>query len=182
MHSIKLVGHPGPVTRLLSCTKARGLQACPVPQCLIVVAGPAGAYAAVGCRVAAVPPTACRGAPSDIHLQESWEALDAADRELAATLPIATHWAPSYSIHPRTGDRECLCWAGFAGARDAAVTIVMPVPPPPVCPTPILPQTDYPGINKPVAVADWLANTEVCSWRCMACWLHVPLFCMATAP
>lgn len=28
VHSIKLVGHPGPVTRLLSCTKARGQRAC----------------------------------------------------------------------------------------------------------------------------------------------------------
>ncbi|KAI7838943.1 hypothetical protein COHA_007303 [Chlorella ohadii] len=57
-------------------------------------------------------------------MQGDWEALDESDRDLAASLPVTTHWAPSYSVHPRTGDV-------------------------------------YPGINKPVAVIDWLANTEV---------------------
>ncbi|KAL4441065.1 hypothetical protein ABPG77_010496 [Micractinium sp. CCAP 211/92] len=54
--------------------------------------------------------------------QERWEKLPEADRAYIHEVP--THWAPSYSHHPRTGD-----W--------------------------------YTGINKPVAMADWLAKTEV---------------------
>lgn len=54
---------------------------------------------------------------------EDWERLPQADRELEFE-GVATHMAPSYSVHPRTGDV-------------------------------------YPGINKPVAVIDWLAHTDV---------------------
>lgn len=121
VHSIQMVGHPGPVTRLLSCTKASGRGACPVPHAVLVCGG-------LPCRCmhcrwmpqlcCSLPSNACRCAPTCVtctYMQEAWEALDIADRELAATLPVATHWAPSYSIHPRTGDRECLCWAGVCG-------------------------------------------------------------------
>ncbi|KAL4451469.1 hypothetical protein ABPG75_007131 [Micractinium tetrahymenae] len=54
--------------------------------------------------------------------RETWEKLPEADRAYVDEVP--THWAPSYSHHPRTGD-----W--------------------------------YTGINKPVAMADWLAKTDV---------------------
>lgn len=42
-------------------------------------------------------------------LQEDWDALEQPDKDLAATLPLETHWAPSYSVHPRTGDCACCC-------------------------------------------------------------------------
>lgn len=39
---------------------------------------------------------------------EAWEAFPAADKAIDAELGIRTHVAPSYSVHPRTGDGTSL--------------------------------------------------------------------------
>ena len=99
--------------------------------------------------------------------QEDWDALDQADRDLAASLPLETHWAPSYTVHPRTGDCACLCacvagaalqLCSCAGATEERRRLLEQGLPSPV---PIRSPADYPGINKPVAVADWLASKQV---------------------
>lgn len=144
-----------------------------------------------------------------------WEKLPEADRAYIHEVP--THWAPSYSHHPRTGDCEsplpaalrrkrlpCVLlghvWSrarGYIGAMGQAAASLachtddamdcassapsgqapgharhqpdpQPKPnlllcPPLVAtprPTPLA-AAGYTGINKPVAMADWLAKTEV---------------------
>lgn len=91
---------------------------------------------------------------------EDWEELGEADKRLADTLPIRTHTAPSFTVHPRTGDSEgALTEAPRACAKHALPPVNSSHAPPPPLQPPQLPV--YPGINKPVAVADWLAATEV---------------------
>ena len=108
---------------------------------------------------------------------EDWEALPEEDRALAASLPIRTHRAPSYSVHPRTGDgalrrrgrsaparAPAALHAPGAGRRAARGPGLPAVPSralPPAASRPPRPPPVYPGINKPVAVIDWLAHTEV---------------------
>ena len=58
--------------------------------------------------------------------QETFEKLPPEDKGLIDTL-VTTHWAPSFSVHPRTGDSEPGCSPRWLREKAAAACLTAPV-------------------------------------------------------